>query len=308
MGAPSRDPATGLREAAAETLGPRRAAGIEVAVDGGTVGARGADGIGAEALVAEGLPVFAIRGDQVGSGDVARGGEEGEANTAGDLQEGTVLDAGRADEAVEELRQFPGGRQAGRIVPELGKRRAKLAEFERREVDEVGGGAGGPFEGAEEGIDRLEVGAVGEDTCAGQLGFKRAKVGLRAVEDVARRSEEPEGRESEGGDGAELDSVAGSFLHGHAAGSLLGCGPGWLLCFDAADELDGYAEEVLRGDLIEARAADHAWQEQVGCLVHGAEDAGGKRANGAFGEGREEEKSLSTGHRGPAMVRDTIGS
>ena len=57
---------------------------------------------------------------------------------------------------------------------------------------------------------------------------------------------------------------------------------------DPADELDGDAEEVLRGRLVQARAADEPREEELRRLVDRAAGEGGERAEESLGE-REEE-------------------
>jgi hypothetical protein len=119
---------------------------------------------------------------------------------------------------------------------------------------------------------------------------------------VAGRGQEPERREPERGDGAELDDVACSFAHGQLPNACAGLGGRG--AFHTADQLDRHSEQVLRARLVEARATDESWKQDLRRLVYEAARERGERADDALRE-RDEETATHAIH-GRTRGRQTL--
>ena len=135
------------------------------------------------------------------------------------------------------------------------------------------------FERGEELVHRRELDVVREHAGALQLVDERIEVDARAVRDVRGRGEEPERREPEREDRAELDDVPRALADGELPGRglELACDLSFR-ALDAADELDGDPQEVLRGRLVQPRAADEPWQHELRRLVDRPSGSRGERA------------------------------
>ena len=122
-----------------------------------------------------------------------------------------------------------------------------------------------------------------------QLDDERVEIDARAARDVGGRGEEPERREPEREDRAELDDVPGALAHEELLRRGLDLARDLVLRpLDAADELDGDAEEVLRGRLVQPRATHESRQEQLGGLVDRPARSCAERAKQALRERDDE--------------------
>ena len=227
-----------------------------------------------------------VRVEDVLAADLARRVEEREADSHGDLEERALLAVGLGEQPLVDRRELRRGRQPLRVVAQIGERALEPLDLERRDVDQTRGRAARSLERAEQVVDRRELGLPRED--AGRLELRRrARRGRRAcpVRHVRGAGEQPERREAEREDRAELDDVSAGLAHGELLRRLLvlvcdrSCSP-----LDAADELDGDAEEVLRGRLVEPRLPDEPREDELGGLVDRPAERGGDGAKDPLGD------------------------
>ena len=106
--------------------------------------------------------------------------------------------------------------------------------------------------------------------------------------DVGSGGEQPERREVEGGDRGELDGIPCGLAYGEALCVRLVLTGRARRYLDPADELDRDAQEVLRGRLVQPRAAHETRQHELGRLVDAAAGEREDRANRALRQRQEE--------------------
>ena len=137
-------------------------------------------------------------------------------------------------------------------------------------------------------VDRARPGVLGEHALRDELADEGVEVDAGAAARVGRGREHPERREAERRDRAELDDVARALPHREPARVGLDLVVDRGVRHDAADELDRDAEQVPRGGLVEARAADDARQGELERLVEGPAEGRGQCADEALRHAQQE--------------------
>jgi hypothetical protein len=294
-------PSQPLEPAFRERPAPR----VEVPRDRLSVRSADPEGVGAEALVADRLQILRVRVEDVLAADVARGVEEREAHADRDLEHAPLLAVGLTDERRVDRRQLLGVRQAFRVLAQVAQRAPEPLDLERRDVDQAGRGPARALERREQLVHRAELCLARDHSRLLQLVDECVQVHARAAGHVGRRGQDPERREPEREDGAELDDVAGALPHRELSRRALELtGDRGLRALDAADQLDGDPQQVLRRRLVQPRAPNEAGEEELRGLVHGAADERGGGAHDPLRERDEKARCAAHGLRARRLRPD----
>ncbi len=274
----------GTRQPPEPALRQRPASGIEVPRDRLRVRAPDPPCVGSEPLVADRAQVLRVRIEHVLAADLPGRVEERQPHPDGHLERRPALAVGLGEQRLVDQLQLRGCRQRLRVVAEIRERALQAFDLERRDVDQPRSRPARPLERREQVVDRRELGALREHARRLQLGHERVEVDARPPRHVGGAGEEPERREPEREDGAELDDVSAR---------LSDCEPLrrrlvlvdhlGVRALDAAHQLDGDPQQVLRRRLVEPRRAHEAGQHELGRLVNRPSEGRGDGAEDSLG-------------------------
>ena len=147
-------------------LGDGGGARVEVTRDGARIRAADAASVRREPLVAHRAQVFRIRVEDVLATDLPRRVEERETDADGDLEQGALLAIGLGDETLINGCQLRRGREALRVLAQVGQRALEPLELERRDVDETCGRPARALERGEQVVDGRELGLLASTPAA----------------------------------------------------------------------------------------------------------------------------------------------